>query len=78
MEVNFNGDWGLGIGDWGLGIGKKEEKKEAPKTAPKKETTGTGEGNIMDDLSKKQAFKKFSYRGEDITKLLSLDIDSLA
>jgi len=19
--MNFNGDWGLGIGDWGLGIG---------------------------------------------------------
>jgi len=19
--VNYNGDWGLGIGDWGLGIG---------------------------------------------------------
>lgn len=55
---------------------KKEEKKETKVAAPKKE--GTGEGNIMDDLSKKQAFKKFSYRGEDITKLLSLDIDSLA
>ena len=20
-SLNFNGDWGLGIGDWGLGIG---------------------------------------------------------
>ena len=58
-------------------VKKEEVKKETKVAAPKKET-GTGEGNIMDDLSKKQAFKKFSYRGEDITKLLSLDIDSLA
>lgn len=35
-------------------------------------------GNVMDDLTKKQAFKKFSYRGEDITKLLSLSIDDLS
>jgi len=21
MNIEFNGDWGLGIGDWGLGIG---------------------------------------------------------
>jgi len=21
IEINQNGDWGLGIGDWGLGIG---------------------------------------------------------
>jgi len=21
MNINFIGDWGLGIGDWGLGIG---------------------------------------------------------
>jgi len=21
LEIQFNGDWGLGIGDWGLGIG---------------------------------------------------------
>lgn len=46
--------------------------KEVPKTAT------TEGGNIMDDLSKKQAFKKFSYRGEDITKLLAMDIDTLA
>ena len=50
---------------------KKEEVKKVD--AP---TTGTG--NVMDDLTKKQAFKKFSYRGEDINKLLSLNIDELA
>ena len=41
-------------------------------------TTENAGGNIMDDLTKKQAFKKFSYRGEDITKLLSLNMDELA
>lgn len=51
---------------------KKEETKKVEATA----TTGTG--NVMDDLSKKQAFKKFSYRGEDINKLLSLNMDELA
>jgi len=51
--------------------GKKEEVK-----APVK-AEGEG-GNIMDDLSKKQAFKKFSYRGEDITKLLGMNMDDLA
>ena len=50
---------------------KKEEKKEAA-------VASTGEGNIMDDLTKKQAFKKFSYRGEDITKLLAMNMDDLA
>ncbi len=57
--------------------------KSAPKDAPKKEvkpvaTTGEGEGNIMDDLTKKQAYKKFSYRGEDINKLLAMNMDDLA
>jgi hypothetical protein len=56
---------------------KKEETKKVE--APKKETTASaGTGNVMDDLSKKQAFKKFSYRGEDINKLLSLNMDELA
>ena len=66
-------------------MSKKEEvKKETPKTveAPKKDAKAElpvpASGNIMDDLSKKQAFKKFSYRGEDITKLLSLNIDEVA
>ena len=58
--------------------GKKEEVKVAPKKEEVKKVESTGEGNIMDDLSKKQAFKKFSYRGEDITKLLGLNMDDLA
>jgi hypothetical protein len=53
--------------------GKKEEVK-----APVKVVESSEGGNIMDDLSKKQAYKKFSYRGEDITKLLGLNIDDLA
>jgi hypothetical protein len=51
------------------------------KGAKKEETKPTataGTGNVMDDLSKKQAFKKFSYRGDDINKLLSLNMDELA
>ena len=35
-------------------------------------------GNIMDDLSKKQIFKKFSYRGKDITTLISLNMDQIS
>jgi len=65
--------------------GKKEEvKKEvaAPvkkaEVKPAADNKAPAEGNIMDDLSKKQAFKKFSYRGEDITKLLGMDINTLA
>jgi hypothetical protein len=53
-------------------MSSKGAKKEEIKPA----TTGTG--NVMDDLSKKQAFKKFSYRGDDINKLLSLNMDELA
>lgn len=58
---------------------KKEEapKTDAPKTGAKVDAP-VATGNIMDDLSKKQAFKKFSYRGEDIVKLLSLNIDEVA
>jgi hypothetical protein len=63
-------------------VAKKEETKKV-ETKPKeaKEPKQAGEssgGNIMDDLSKKQAFKKFSFRGEDINKLLSLNMDELA
>jgi hypothetical protein len=63
--------------------GKKEEVKKETVVAPKKEEVKKAEGsteggNIMDDLTKKQAFKKFSYRGEDITKLLGMNMDDLA
>jgi hypothetical protein len=30
--------------------------------------------NIMDDLTKKQAFKKFSWRGKDINQLIAMKI----
>jgi hypothetical protein len=67
-------------------MSSKGKGKEAPKEAPKEvvakkevpKTLAEGEGNIMDDLSKKQAYKKFSYRGEDINKLLSMNMDDLA
>ena len=59
--------------------GKKEEvKAAAPKKEEVKATESTEGGNIMDDLTKKQAFKKFSYRGEDINKLLGMNMDDLA
>jgi hypothetical protein len=58
---------------------KKEVKKEEVVVVKKTETKPTGEtGKVMDNLTSKQAFKKFSYRGEDINKLLSLNIDELA
>jgi hypothetical protein len=53
--------------------GKKEETKPQATKA-----TAPAEGNIMDDLTKKQAFKKFSYRGEDLTKLINMNIDDLS
>ena len=63
---------------------KEEVKKDAPKVdakpktaKPETKTEGAG-GNIMDDLTKKQAFKKFSYRGEDIGKLVGLNMDELS
>jgi|LauGreDrversion4_2_1035121.scaffolds.fasta_scaffold630844_2 hypothetical protein len=60
----------------------KEAPKEAPKEVVKKEVVkaglAEGEANIMDDLTKKQAYKKFSYRGEDISKLLAMNMDDLA
>lgn len=55
---------------------KATDKKEAPKEV--KAPATTEQANIMDDLTKKQAFKKFSYRGDDITKLLALNMDDLA
>jgi hypothetical protein len=56
----------------------EEVKKEVVKKVAPVSTSTEPQANIMDDLSKKQAFKKFSYRGEDITKLLSLNMDELA
>lgn len=50
----------------------KKEEKAVLKPLPE------GTPNIMADLSKKQAFKKFSFRGLDITALLNLNIDEVA
>lgn len=44
----------------------------------KEETTPMATGAIMEDLTKKQAFKKFSYRGLDINAMLGLNMDKLA
>jgi hypothetical protein len=60
-------------------MSSKGAKKEETKPQVAKTATATGaEGSLMDDLTKKQAFKKFSYRGEDLTKLLNMNIDDLS
>ena len=56
---------------------RKEHKHEAHLRAHKAHEVGAA-GNVMDDLSKKQAYKKFAYRGLDITKLISLTPDEVA
>jgi hypothetical protein len=45
---------------------KKEISPDAPTT------------NVMDDLSKKMAFKKFSWRGKDINQCLDMKIPEFA
>ena len=35
-------------------------------------------GNIMDDLGKKQIFKKYSYRGNDLKKLIEMNMDEMS
>lgn len=52
---------------------RKEHKHEAHKHAH-----DVHAGNVMEDLSKKQAFKKFSYRGNDIVKLVSCSVDEIS
>ena len=52
---------------------RKEHKHEAHQHAH-----DVHAGNIMEDLSKKQVFKKFSYRGLDIGKLLNMNMDELS
>ena len=56
---------------------RKEHKHEAHLRAHKAHEGGAA-GNVMDDLSKKQAYKKIAYRGLDITKLISLTPDEVA
>ena len=53
---------------------KKLHKKEHQKHLHEQHAAG----NVMDDLSKKQVFKKYNYRGHDIGKLLSMNMDELS
>ena len=54
---------------------KKLHKKEHQKHLHEAHAAG---GNVMDDLSKKQVFKKYTYRGNDIGKLLNMNMDELS
>jgi hypothetical protein len=61
------------------------KKADAPKTdakaatkAPATETAVPASANIMDDLSKKQSFKKFSWKGKDINQLLAMKMPEFA
>ena len=53
---------------------KKLHKKEHQKHIHEAQTGG----NIMDDLGKKQIFKKFSYRGNDLKKLIDMNMDEMS
>jgi small subunit ribosomal protein S15e len=48
------------------------------KKGEKKESKPQTQSNIMDELSKKQIFKKFSYRGKDLGTLINLSIDEIS
>ena len=56
----------------------KEEKKLHKKEHQRHLHEVHAAGNIMDDLAKKQVFKKFNYRGKDIGTLMSMSMDQLA
>ena len=55
----------------------RKERKEKKK-AHTKLVHDQHAGNVMEDIAKKQAFRKFSYRGEDLTKILNLNMDGIA
>ena len=61
---------------------EKEELKAEKKLHKKEHQRHLHEahaaGNVMDDLSKKQVFKKFTYRGNDIGKLLAMNMDEMS
>ena len=64
-------------------MSKGKGKKKVEEVVKVVETTSIaplpeGVPNIMSDLTKKQAFKKFMYRGMDITALMGLKIDELS
>ena len=56
----------------------KLEKKLHKKEHHKHALEAKAAGNVMDDLSKKQVFKKFNYRGKDIGKLLEMNMDEMS
>ena len=56
----------------------KAEKKLHKKEHQKHMHEIQAGGNIMDDLGKKQIFKKFSYRGNDLKKLIDMNMDELS
>ena len=56
---------------------EKVEVKPKKAAAEDKKEIKEG-GGLMDDLKNKQAFKKFSFRGEDITAILAKPTDELA
>ena len=56
----------------------KAEKKLHKKEHQKHMHEIQAGGNIMDDLGKKQIFKKFSYRGNDLKKLIDMNMDEMS
>ena len=56
----------------------KAEKKLHKKEHQKHLHEVHAAGNVMDDLSKKQVFKKYTYRGNDIGKLLDMNMDEMS
>jgi len=56
----------------------KAEKKLHKKEHQKHMHEAHAGGNIMDDLGKKQIFKKYSYRGNDLKKLIDMNMDEMS
>jgi len=56
----------------------KAEKKLHKKEHQKHMHEAHAGGNLMDDLGKKQIFKKFSYRGNDLKKLIEMGMDEMS
>ena len=56
----------------------KAEKKLHKKEHQKHMHEAHAAGNIMDDLGKKQIFKKYSYRGNDLNKLIAMNMDEIS
>ena len=56
----------------------KAEKKLHKKEHQKHMHEAHAGGNIMEDLGKKQIFKKYSYRGNDLKKLIEMNMDEMS